>query len=472
MATVSTAEPYTDVASHLRDELRRAWLRIEYQIRLAWSKSRAPVAPSDDLVGPTEIGRLFAAARGEHGGSPSDDAGAAQILDQWLAAFRGTEARIRATIDRGISSPLVDLIRAFGLTPRQWTTLMFALLPETDPNLVQAYRYLARDDHARGLDGRLLAMLVYDTPTSRSLMARDLSPSSPLLRYRLVDLVAGTAAGDSTMFRRIRPATRLVYLLDGTHIDLDPELAEICELREGDARGEFPELTLQHARAALRSSEVVLAVQGQRGLGKKLLLQIAAAHWQQRLLLLDGKRLAQIPVVSQHNVLRSIVRELLLLNAIPVFHDLDDVVTNEGDRDELPGFFAALLDEWHGPLALTINRERMPRIHQRPLVHLTVEVPSLQLRTRMWRDVVPPLGEAEAESLSGRFAIPGGIVVAAAHAAEAGRMPDAGPPEVEDLAKAVAAQLQQRISRLGKRLQTPFDLDDLIVDEDTRGAIM
>ena len=35
-----TREPYPDVASHLRDELRRAWLRIEYQVRLAWSKSR------------------------------------------------------------------------------------------------------------------------------------------------------------------------------------------------------------------------------------------------------------------------------------------------------------------------------------------------------------------------------------------------------------------------------------------------
>jgi hypothetical protein len=58
---------------------------------------------------------------------------------------------------------------------------MFALLPEVDPNLVQAYRYLARDPSCRGLDGRLLAQLVYDTPQTRSLMARDLSPSTPLL---------------------------------------------------------------------------------------------------------------------------------------------------------------------------------------------------------------------------------------------------------------------------------------------------
>ncbi|HSK03746.1 MAG TPA: ATP-binding protein [Kofleriaceae bacterium] len=464
------AEPYTDVAAHLRDELRRAWLRVEYQVRLGWTKGRAAV--TDDVVGPTEIGRLFATARGEAPGG--DDAGARTVLEQWLAAHRACEARIAATVDANVRSPLVDLIRTFGLTPRQWSTLMFALLPETDPNLVQAYRYLARDDSCRGLDGRLLAQLVYDTPTSRSLMARDLSSSSPLLRYRLVDLVAGTAPGDSTMFRRIRAAIRLVHLVDGTTLDLDPELADLAELRGGEAppRGAFPAATLQHAIAALHSTEVVLAVQGQRGLGKKLLLQIAAAHWHRRLLLIDGRRLGQLQLASQAVALRSLIRELKLLDAIPVLHDLDDVIVHHADRDELPGFFGALLDEWDGPVAITINRERMPRVHHRPLVHLTLEVPTLVQRTEMWREVVPSLSGPDAESLSGRFAIPGGIIVAAAQAATAGRMPDAGPPGTEELAHAVAAQLHQRISRLGKKLPTPFDLDDLIVDDDTRTALV
>jgi hypothetical protein len=461
-------EPYADVATHLRDELRRAWLRVEYQVRLAWTKSRATV--TDDVIGPTEIGRLFATARGE---TPAgDDAGAAALLEQWLTAHRTCEARIRATVDANLRSPLVDLIRVFALTPRQWSTLMFALLPETDPNLVQAYRYLARDDSCRGLDGRLLAQLVYDTPTSRSLMARDLSSASPLVRYRLVDLIAGSAPGDSTMFRRIRAATRLVHLLDGTTLDLDPELADLAELRAGEARGAFPAVTLSHATAALHSTEVVLAVQGQRGLGKKLLLQQAATHWGRRLLLIDGARLAQLQLASQVPALRSLVRELKLLDAIPVLHDLDDVIVHAADRDELPGFFGALLDQWDGPVAITINRERMPRIHHRPLVHLTLEVPALGQRTEMWREVVPTLTEPDAESLSGRFAIPGGIIVAAAQAATAGRMPDAGPPGTEDLAHAVAAQLHQRISRLGKKLPTPFDLDDLIVDDDTRTALI
>ena len=71
---MTAAEPYRDAASHLRDELRRAWLRVEYEIRLGWARGQltagaaaAVATPVTDVVSPTDIGRLFAAARGERG---------------------------------------------------------------------------------------------------------------------------------------------------------------------------------------------------------------------------------------------------------------------------------------------------------------------------------------------------------------------------------------------------------------------
>jgi hypothetical protein len=457
------AEPYPDVAAHVRDELRRVWLRLEYQIRLGWRHSNL----TEDVIGPEDMGRLFAIARGTQ---PAADTGAEQLLEQWLAAHEQTEARIRATIDANVRSPLVDLIRMFELSQRQWSALVFALMPEVDPNLVQGYRYLARDPSCRGLDGRLLAQLVYDSPQTRSMMARDLSATSPLLRYRLLDLSG--VAGDSLMFKRIRAATRLVYIMDGGSWQLDPELAEIAELREGAVSGSFPALTVERAASALRSSDVILAVQGQRGLGKKLLLQLAAAHWNQRLLLVDARRLAQLQLPVQHTLVRSLVRELMLLEALPAFIDVDDALVVDTDRDAVPACFDMFLGEWRGPLAMTVNRERMPRVHQRPLVHVTLEVPPLEVRAAMWRDAVPSLTALDADGLAGRFAIPGGIIVAAAQAAGAGRMPDAGPPNASELDHAVAAQLHQRISRLGKKLPTPFELDDLVVDDDTRAALL
>ncbi|HEY4059986.1 MAG TPA: ATP-binding protein [Kofleriaceae bacterium] len=459
-------QPYGDVSEHLRDELRRAWLRVEYQIRLSWTKGQAAQLASEDVIGPQDMGKLFAAARGE-GETATDEAGAQTILERWLEAHRAVEARIKATIAAGTHSPLVDILRVFKLTPRQWSALMFAVLPETDPNLISAYRYLARDSQCRGLDARLLAQLVYDTPESRSLMARDLSASSPLIKYRLVEMLPG----DASLFRRIRPAARIIYALDGSAIDLDPELAELAELRQGPVSGSFPPITVERATSAMRSNEVVLVLQGQRGVGKKLLLQQAAAHWGQRLLLIDSRRLNQIHVSNQPPIMRSLARELKLLDALPAFSDIDDDINLEQEKDELPGFFAMLLEEWDGPVALTLNREKMPRIHQRPIVHVSLEVPGLDVRAQMWRSVMPSLTAEEADSLSGRFAIPGGIIVAAAQAATAERMPDAGPPPGEELARAVSGQLHQRITRLGKKLPTPFDIDDLIVDDEVRGAL-
>ncbi len=463
---------YADAAVHLRDELRRAWLRVEYQTRLGWTKSA--VALSDETsVGPAELGRLFANARGERG-PLGDEAGARTILAQWLALHREMEAKLRAATEARVRSPMLDLIRTFELTPRQWATLMFALLPEMDPNLVIAYRALTRDPSCRGLDGRLLAMLVYDTPQARSIMARDLSPTSPLVRYRLVDVtsIAGGPNTDSYVFRKIRAAGRLAQLLDGAELELDPELAELAELRGGVAVGEFPAIAVERVTAALCSNEVVVALQGQRGLGKKLLLQQAAAHWGKQLLLIDGKRIAQLPAAAHQQTLRALVRELMLASAIPVWPEVDDITVRDGDRDEMPALFTQFLQEWSGPVAITINRERMPRVNLRPIVHLTLETPTMEVRTRLWQRVVPSLSHEVADNLSSRFATPGGVIVAAAQAATAGRMPESGPPIGRELERSVGDQLHQRLSRLGKKLATPFDLEDLIVDDDTRAAIM
>ena len=441
-------------------------MRVEYQIRLSWKKGGESIVGDGASIGPADMGRLFAAARGDVA-ADADDSGAELVLEQWLAQHNLTEARIRATIDGNVSSSLVDVIRTFDLTPRQWSTLMFALLPEIDPNLLLAYRYLARDANCRSLDGRLLSQLVYDSAQTRPLMVRDLSPSSPLVRHRLLDI----ASSDVLMFRQIRAATRLVYLLDDSEAELDPEAAAFAELRAGPAKGAFPDIVIERATAAMRSSDVVLVLQGQRGIGKKLLLHQAAAHWNQRLLIIDTKRLSVQPAAIQIAAIRAMIRELMLLNALPVFAEVDDAPTGE-DRDALPACVDMLLNEWPGPVALTINRERMPRINHRPLVHLTLEVPPFDVRTTMWQAIVPTLLPEAAAGLAGRFAIPGGVIVAAAQAANAGRLPDAPPPGAEQLDHAVGAQLHQRLSRLGKKLATPFDLDDLIVDDDTRAAMV
>jgi hypothetical protein len=54
-------------------------------------------------------------------------------------------------------------------------------------------------------------------------------------------------------------------------------------------------------------------------------------------------------------VLRSILRECRLLDAVPVIPDLDDAIVQQGERSDAPAFLAQLAAEHRGPMAVNIS---------------------------------------------------------------------------------------------------------------------
>src|SRR5262245_45905443 len=269
--------PYETPQPLLRDLLWRCWLAVEYQIRQRLGVGALP--RTDDGANaswaPENVAGVFRAALSEYRGEPlahGDDAGASVVRDAYRHHSLLMDARITATLRASIHLPYLDLCVRFGLTPAQRLTLSFALMPEIDPKLLVAYRYLSSDPTCRGLDARLLAMLVYDTSESRADMSRDLAPTSPLLLYRLLEQEEDAASHDSMLFRRLRPAARLVQLLAGDSSQLDPQLSDVAELRGGDVDALFPEPMIARGAAALGSHEEMLVLQGVRGVGNGLML--------------------------------------------------------------------------------------------------------------------------------------------------------------------------------------------------------
>jgi hypothetical protein len=178
-----------------------------------------------------------------------------------------------------------------------------------------------------------------------------------------------------------------------------------------------------------------------------------------------------MPAPQQRPVLRSILRECRLLDAIPVLPDLDDALVQQGDRSELPAFVAQLAAEHAGAMAITLGRDRMPRLDLRPLVQFTLEVPGLDDRAALWRRHVPTLSGEDAEALASRFAAPGGVIALAARAARAERPADAGPPDLAALDLAVRNQLHDRLIRLGRRIDASHGFADLVVDDETAASL-
>src|SRR5262249_13229077 len=185
--------PYETPQALLRDQLWRCWLCVEYQVRLRWAMG-ALARTSDDGAtatwAPENVAGVFRSALSEYRGEPvfdGDDAGASILRDAYRHHSLLMDARIAATLRANISLPYLELELRCRLTSAQRLTLSFALMPEVDPKLLVAYRYLSSHPTCRSLDARLLSMLVYDTSESRADMSRDLAPTSPLMLYRLIE---------------------------------------------------------------------------------------------------------------------------------------------------------------------------------------------------------------------------------------------------------------------------------------------
>jgi hypothetical protein len=469
--------PYETPQALLRDQLWRCWLGVELQIRQRWAIGALPRSTDEDALGswaPETVAGVFRSALNEFRGEPgssADAAGVAAVYEAYRHHSRLIDARIAATLRARIQLPFLELCVRFGLSQAQQLTLCFAVMPEVDPKLLIAYRYLSNDPSCRGLDARLLGMLVYDTSERRADMSRDLAPTSPLLLYRLLEQDDAAVQSDSMLFRRLRPAPRLVQLLAGDNSQLDPQLSEVAELRGGDTDALFPDAVIERAAAALGSSDAMLVLQGVRGVGKRLLLQVAAARLGKKLVLINGAALAAMSAAQARPLVRAIVRECRLLDAVPVIPDLDDAMVSQGDRSDLPAFIAQLAAEHRGAMAVTIGRDRMPRLDVRPLVQFSLEIPALDDRARLWEWYVPGLPAGDADSLAARFAAPGGVIVFAAGAAKAERGTQHGPPDVVALDLAVRNQLHDRLVRLGRKLDCPFEFRDLVVDDETQASL-
>jgi ATPase family associated with various cellular activities (AAA) len=473
---VSEFGPYETPPALLRDLLWRCWLGVEYQIRQRWAMGALPPTSDDGSAtwAPEHVAGVFRSALSEYRGEPmlgDDAAGASVLRDACRHHTMLMDARISATLAANIRLPYLELCVRFGLSYAQRLSLSFAVMPEVDPKLLVAYRYLSSDPSCRSLDARLLAMLVYDTSESRAEMSRDLAPTSPLLMYRLIEQDETAGSYDSVLFRRLRPAARLVQLLAGDARQLDPQLSEVAELRGGDVDALFPEQMIARAAAALASPEAMLVLQGVRGAGKRLLLQVAAARVGRKLLLIQGSALAAMPPAQARPLVRSILRECRLLDAIPVIAELDDVIVQQGERSDLPPFVIQLAAEHKGAMAVTLGRDRMPRLDLRPLVQFSLEVPSLAERAQLWMWHVPALPHGDAEVLASRFAAPGGVIALAARAARAERGPHEAPPDLPVLDLAVRNQLHDRLVRLGRKLDCPFEFKDLVADDETAAAL-
>jgi hypothetical protein len=254
--------------------------------------------------------------------------------------------------------------------------------------------------------------------------------------------------------RGIRIHDRVLELVRG-EIDLDRELAEVAEVVAPPAEAEAPE----HLVAALttRPSPLVLAV-GPDDAGRATLLMRAAAAAGHPTLRVRSRELARdLPRLDRR--LRAIAREAVLLDALPIFDDLDDA-------PELWPAIELALGSFRGPVMATaraaLSVATRPVIVHRPVLVHRIEPLDLAGRRACWSARLGDVDGKVIDEAASRYALPPGAIVAAARNTRS----RGAAIDMASIHSGVAAYFGDRIGPLATRVDWRQSWDDLVLPAD------
>jgi hypothetical protein len=416
--------PYAGAEEHLEDEIARGWLLVELAARRRWA---AAPAEEDDRGARESIERRLRAAHARRTGRPLEEdlAGLRGSRERALRMAAGIESRIEATARAGRSLPLVELARRLRLSPRQRLLVGLLVALEVDPALDQVAVGLAGALGLPPRSARLLAELAGEERAERLAALGELAPGAPLRAGAVVG--AAPAEGDP-LLAALHPAPRVVALIAGAPLALDPALGRLAALSTGEA-GVFPAELVERAGQALGADQpLVVILRGERGVGRGLLAHTALSARGRRSLRVDALALAGEPP----GALDALARELLLLGATPLVA-ADDL----GGRRPALDAVEALGARVAGPVAITLAGEGLPPcLRRRAALEVAVPLPDAAARAAILRRELPTLTAADAHLLGERHPVTGAVIAAAA------RITRALGGDPADLDRALAAQAE------------------------------
>jgi len=399
-------------------------------------------------------------ARGALGFLDALDAHAARLLqvaagDAGWAAVDRDRAQLaelaRAPADAsGRAQPFARLVVGLGLDPVDIAAVALLVPLANRPQLAEAAHRLLDDPVAGpGFRAGDLAALAFARDAVRATLVDRLAPGAPLVRRRVVDVVADGPPDERRVAAR---ADLLWFLRDLPLVDLPrPPGLDAWVAAPGDVPLMAP---LAPARAriatALRGERPpVVVASGSRGAGKATVALAAAAEAGRPLLVVDPELAG--PGGGAEAVAVG-VRDALLNGAALMVR-----------LDREPVAIGIALDEPRVPLVLAVDHadaaDALPELRKRRADMVVVEVPPLPEaeQAAVWMQgaaslVLPPLDQGEVEAqlvrpglLAGDVA---GALVAAAAAAATGVVVDTGV-----VAAGIDARLASEMARVAEVIE-------------------
>ncbi len=366
--------------------------------------------------------------------------------------------------------PMTDLAQRFGLTAGEVDFLWTAVAMAAEPRMITHAQALVGSEARRGLSMSLYAVLAdLDGAAARALALR-LSPSHPLLRYRLLDSIED---GYSHAAAALGVSSRLVsYLAGGTEVDeLLMSVGGRLALPEKVLLDDDQEQALNRIAEGLAAREpVVIVIEGPVGSGRRTAAALLAQQVGAEVLSVDIRRVAPTVAALEH-ALVALRRDCLLRGALPLIAEADDLGDLHQDGGARIRVLARLLDNTPGAVVVTSARRGIELGTQRALLRVAWPVPDTQTRRALWHLYAGPATEAMGESLdeiSLRYRLGAGGIERAAEAARliASSRGEEVTLEVGDLIAGVRNNIAERVGELARRVEVKQSWDDLVLAPD------
>lgn len=482
-------EPYRNDVEYLEDELSRLELRIE--VKLAERSERDDRGSRESRVSPA-------------GKQTLESPGPTRVDDlerRRHEVERRIGSRKAATRATGWVPALDRICESHALDDFERDLLVLALAPALDLRFADLYDRMAYKYRGRTVDTAL--RILCDTLADKVSARRYFMLNAPLLKHHLLALEQDRWRADEDILNlELKLPRRVMNLLLGTDA-LDESLMSFSRLVDPDVSLDQVVLATDQKERVMRLVEnhdlfvqrrqewgfdrvisygrgMVLLFAGPPGTGKTMLANAMAHHMGKRLLLVNTDRLYDRVHTLESNI-ENVFREARLQNGMLFFDECEMLFADRRMGNSGVAELLTALERFEGIAILATNLaptldEAMDR---RILLRVDFEIPSPELRERIWANHLPaaaPIGDdVDLHFLAHTFEFTGGYiknaVLTALHEVLARR--DEEPCiRQADLVAAGRTQLRQRMGSYTDRIVPQVGLDQVILPASLREQIV
>lgn len=423
---------------------------------------------------------------------------AVRFLAEAETLAEGIANRLKASEKAGQSFGLELLRKRFALEAADVDVLLHAVAATLDPSFGKLHTKLSATPFHPWLDVGLAVSVQCHTLGEKLRGRERFSATAPLIRHRLITLDRSRPTADENLLAcEIKlPVGVLRHILGSDPTGGAQNCAKLVEPDWGldqvvlseQSREDVEQLvraipTLAkrlaewgYASASTQAKSSAVLIVGPSGTGKTTLSLGIAKALGKRLLIVDGARIIESGLALE-GVIEELVAEAQLQDALLLFDDCESLLSR--NQANLQPLFAAL-EHGEGLVLLTTSRpERLDgNLDRRLLSRLQLELPTADLREKIWRQLllpdVPMAADIDPISLSKRYeltgaAIKSAILFAVSKAVARG---DGAQLTLADLDQAAQAQMRGDLSAFADRtLNSTLTLDSLVLAPEVKSQI-